>query len=145
RRGVSPTWTSPTRRAYASTLAMDSLTVRYFVAQLAHVPNLHGRIPASREQPPAVGTERHAADKACVTAEGADQPVLCVRTPDLPGAVLTRRGDPPALVVGAEGHGTDVPGVSPEGSQLVAGLHVPDLDGVPFASRHQAPAVGAER
>src|SRR5262245_39348268 len=124
---------------------MDSLTVTYFVAQLAHVPNLHGLIPASREQPPAVGAERHAADQADVAAEGTDQAVLVVAIPDLDSAVLTRRGDPPALAVRAEGHGTDVPGVSAEGLQLLAGLHVPDLDGVPFASRHQAPAVGAER
>src|SRR5262245_13790609 len=66
-----------------------------------------------------------------------------VAIPDLHGAVLARRGDPPA--VGAEGHGTDVPTVPFEGFQLLTGLHVPDLDGVPFASRHQAPAVRAER
>src|SRR5262249_19079521 len=123
---------------------MDSLTVTYFVAQLAHVPNLHGLIPASREQPPAVGAERHAADEAGVAAEGADQSVLVVGIPHPDGAVLTPRSEPPA--VGAEGHGTDVPGVSAEGpAHSPPGLDVPNLDGVLFASRHQAPAVRAER
>src|SRR5262249_20361841 len=122
---------------------MDSLTVTYFVAQLAHVPNLHGLIPASREQPLAVGAEGHAADKAGVTAEAADWRTAGVAVPDFHGAVLAPRGDPPA--VGAEGHGTAVPGVSAKDFQFPAGLHVPDLDGVPFASRHQAPAVRAER
>src|SRR5262249_13052854 len=112
---------------------MDSLTVTYFVAQLAHVPNLHGLIPASRKQPPAVGAERHAADKAGVTAEAADWRTAGVAVPDFHGAVLTPRGDPPA--VGAEGHGVHIPAVSREGLQYLAGLHIPDLDGVPFASR----------
>src|SRR5262245_65769770 len=65
-----------------------------------------------------------------------------VAIPDLHGAVLTRRGDPPA--VGAEGHGTDDPTVPFEGFQLLTGVHVPDLGGVFFASGHQAPAVRAE-
>src|SRR5262249_33798770 len=55
-------WKSPT---------VDSLTVTYFVAQLAHVPNFHGLIPASRDQP-TVGAERHAADEADVAAEVPD-------------------------------------------------------------------------
>src|SRR5262249_61784806 len=122
---------------------MDSLTVVYFVAQLAHVPNFHGLLPASGEQSLAVGAERHAADKSGVTAEAVDWRTAGVAVPDFHGAVLTPRGDPPA--VGAEGHGADVPGVSTESFQLPAGLHVPDLDGVPFASCHQAPAVRAER
>src|SRR5262245_6371373 len=60
---------------------VDSLTVTHFVAQFTHVPNLHGLIPASREQPLAVGAERHAADQADVAAEGADQVVLVVGIP----------------------------------------------------------------
>src|SRR5262249_15503256 len=51
--------------------AMDSLTLRDF-AQRRQVPNLDGKIAASRDQPPVVGAERHAADKAGVTAEGVD-------------------------------------------------------------------------
>src|SRR5687767_3155649 len=121
---------------------MDSLTVTYFVAQLAHVPNLHGLIPAPRDQTGTVD-ERQAADEAGMAAEVPEQ-FSGVAVPHLHGAVLTRRGDPPATGVGAEGHGTDVPTVPFEGFQLPAGLHVPDLDGVPFASRYQAPAVRAE-
>src|SRR5439155_4572459 len=47
--------------------------------------------------------------------------------------------------VGAEGHGTDVPGMSAKGFQFLAGLYVPDLDRVLLTARRQAPAVGAER
>src|SRR5262249_37840438 len=67
-----------------------------------------------------------------------------VAVPDSHGAVLTRRGDPPAIVVGAERQGVHLPVVSPKGIQLLAGLHVPDLDRVPLASRSQPPAVRAE-
>src|SRR5262249_47906166 len=123
---------------------MDSLTVTYVVVQLAQVPNLHGRIPASRDQTGAVD-ERQAADETEMAAE-APEHFSGVAIPDLHRAALARRGDPPAIGVGAEGHGADVPAVSPEGgAQLPAGLHVPDLDGVPFASRHKAAAVRAER
>src|SRR5262249_23580378 len=129
-------------RTVCKTVRTDSLTVTHFVAQWRHVPNLHGPIPASREQALAVGAERHAADEADVAAEVPEQ-LSGVAIPDLHGAVLTPRGDPPA--VGAEGHGVHIPAVSREGLQHLVGLHIPDLDGVPFASRRQAPAVRAER
>ena len=86
--------------------------------------------------------KRQGADEAGMAAEVAEQ-FSGVAVPDLHGAVLTRRGDPPA--VGAEGHGINVPAVPSEGLQLLAGLHVPDLDRVLFASRHQPLAVRAER
>ena len=66
-----------------------------FARQLRHVPDLDRVIAASRDQAPAVGAERHAADEAGVAAEAADQRTG-VAVPDLHGAVLTRRGDPPA-------------------------------------------------
>src|SRR5262249_56411430 len=115
---------------FAKPSYQDSLTVMYFVAQFAHVPNLHGPIPASRDQTGAVD-ERQAADEAGMAAEVPEQ-LSGVAIPDLHGAVFTRRGDPPAPRVGAEGHGTDVPIVPFEGFQRVTGLHVPDLDGVSF-------------
>ena len=91
-----------------------SLPIRHFF-QLRHVPDLDRLIAASRDQAPAVGAERHAADEAGVTAEGADQ-LPGAAVPDLHGAVLTRRGDPPAIVVGAERHGVNVPACVPGGS-----------------------------
>src|SRR3954464_9971494 len=84
-------------------------------AQFRQVPDLDRVIVASRDQAPAVGVgaERHAGDEAGMSAEAAEQvPGLAV--PDLDGAVLARRGDPPP-VTGAESHGTDVPAVPPQG------------------------------
>src|SRR4051794_40222971 len=112
-------------------------------AQLRHIPDLDRVIVAPRDQAPAVGAERHAADEADMAAEGAEQ-ISGFAVPDLHGAVLARRGDPPAGA-GAEGHGADVPAVSPQGSQLVPGLHVQELDRVVLAARRQTPAVRAER
>src|SRR5688500_16816991 len=100
-------------------------------------------IAASRDQEPAVGAERQAADEALVAAETADQ-CAGVAVPDFHGAVLTRRGDPPATVVGAERHGVDVSVVSPEGTKLPALLHVPDLNRILLAPRRQPPAIWAE-
>src|SRR5262249_43242225 len=105
-------------------------------------PDLDRRIAASRDQESAVGAERHAADEAGVAAKVAHQRTG-VAVPDLHGAVLPRRGDPPAIF-GAERHGVDLAIVSPEGSEFLAGLHVPDLDGVLLAPRRQPPAVRAE-
>src|SRR5262249_5485612 len=124
--------------------ARDSLAVTNFAAQLRHVPNLHGLIPASRDQPPAVGAERHAADEACVTAEGVAQ-LSRVAVPDLHVAMLPGRCDPPAIVVGAERQGVDLPPVSLEGGlEFLAGLHVPDLDRVLLTSRREPTTVRAK-
>src|SRR5262245_1844559 len=120
---------------------MDSLTVVYFVAQLAHVPNLHGLIPAPGDQALAVAGERQAADETRVTAETADQR-SGVAVPDAHGAPLAPRGEPPA--VGAEGHRVDVPAVPAEGLRLLAGQHVPDLDRVVLTPRRESPAIRAE-
>src|SRR5262245_54132970 len=112
--------------------------------QSRHVPDHRSLITASRDQPSAVGAERQAADEAGVTAEVANY-LSGATIPDLHCAVLTRRGDPPALVVGAECQGVDLPIVAPEGREkLPAGLHVPDLERVLLAPRRQPPAVGAE-
>src|SRR5262249_28015794 len=46
--------------------------------------------------------------------------------------------------IGAEGHGTDIAGVSTQGFQFPAGLQVPDLDVILFSPRHQAAAIWAE-
>src|SRR5262249_1361747 len=78
-------------------------------------------------------------------------PMAAQRVPRLPGCrvpdsdrgVLAGGGKPAAI--GAEGHGTDVSGVSTKGFPFPAGRHVPDLDGGPFPPRRQAPAVPAER
>src|SRR5262245_59724764 len=64
-------------------------------ARERYVPDLDGRIAASRNQPPAVRAERQAADKAGVTPETADQ-LSGVTVPDFHGAVLAARGDPTA-------------------------------------------------
>src|SRR5205807_801975 len=123
---------------------LDSLTVTHVAVQWRQVPNLHGLIPASREQPPAFGAERQAANEAGVAAEAVEQrPAVAV--PDFHGAVLPRRGDPPALAVRAEGRRPDVPAMSFEGVQLLAGLHVPNLHRVLLTPRSQPSAVGAER
>src|SRR5262245_11071735 len=98
-------------------------------------------IAASRDQQPAIGAERQAADKAGVTAEAADQ-LSGVAVPDFHGAVLTRRGEP--FSVGAERHGVDVSVVSLEGLKRLAVLHVPDLDGVRRTPGRQPSAVQAE-
>src|SRR5262249_48815704 len=55
---------------------------------------------------------------------------------------LTRRGEPAA--VAAERQGVDIPPVSPEGLEFLAGLCVPDLDRVLLTSRRQPPPVRAE-
>src|SRR5262245_695785 len=65
--------------------------------------------------------------------------------PDFHGAILPARGDPPAIVVGAERKGVDLTPVSPEGGlEFLAGLYVPDLEGVLLPPRRQPPAVRAE-
>src|SRR5262249_10155726 len=109
---------------------------------LRHVPNLHGLIPASRDQAQAVGAERHAADQARVTAEGVTQ-LSSVAVPDFHGAILPSRDNPPAIV-GAERPGVDLTLVSPEGMQFLAGLYVLDLDRVLLTSRRQPTAVRTE-
>ena len=76
-----------------------------------------------------------------MATEGADQ-LSGVAVPNFHGAVLTSRGDPPA--VGAECHGVDLPAVSPEDLGFVVGLQVPDLDRVPLTPRRQPLAVRAE-
>ena len=73
-----------------------------------------------------------------MAAEAVDQ-LPAEGVPDFHGAVLSRRGDPPALGVGAEGRGPDVPAVSPEDLHLL-GLQVPDLDRILLAPRR--PGVG---
>src|SRR5262249_7198784 len=62
------------------------------------------------------------------------------------GAVLTRRGDPPASLIGAERQGVDLAVMSPEGVKLARGvvLQVPDLDRILLAPGCQPPAVRAE-
>src|SRR5438876_855420 len=122
---------------------MDSLSVTHFAAQLRHVPNLHGLIAASRDQEPAVGAERQAGDDAHVTAEVADQRAR-VAVPDFHGAVFTPRGDPPAVLVGAESDGIDFSVMSLEGLKLPACLDVPDFDRVLLTSRGQPLAIRAE-
>src|SRR5262249_23554639 len=132
---------------------LPALALR-LILQLRQVPNLDRMIAASRDQAPAVWAERQAADEAGVTPEAADQ-LSGVTVPDFHGAVLPRRGDPPGVapprrgapqaVGGTERHGVDLPVVSPEGLEFLAGLHVPDLDRVFLTPRHQPLAVRAER
>src|SRR5215471_18467956 len=64
-----------------------TLTPRDF-AQGRQVPDLDRMVAASRDQQPAVGAERQAADEAGVAAEAADQ-LSGVTVPDFHGAVLT--------------------------------------------------------
>src|SRR5206468_3929795 len=104
-----------------------SLTVGHLV-QLRQVPDFHRRVPAAGVQTPTVGAERQATDEAGVTVEGEDQ-FSGPAVPDLDLAILTARGDPPA--VGAERHRVDLPAVPPEcHRRLAALLRVPDLDRV---------------
>src|SRR5262245_37770788 len=91
-------------------LASDSLPLGLYF-QFRHVPHLHRLIAASRDQESAVGAERHADDEAGVTAEGADQ-LSGIAVPDFHRAVLPGGGDPPAIVVGTERQGVDLPAVS---------------------------------
>src|SRR5262245_52690642 len=120
---------------------MDSLTLRDF-AQRRQVPDLGGKIAASRDQALAVGAERHAVDEAQVTAESVDQ-LARVAVPDSHGAILPGRGDPP--VIGAESQGVDLTLVAPEGGlDFLAGPYVPDLDRVLLTARRQPLAVRAE-
>src|SRR5688500_6948894 len=76
-------------------------------------------------------------------AEAAEQ-LPAAAVPDLHGAVLPGLSDPPAVVVGAERHGVDLPVVSPESLKLSAVLHVPDLDRILLTPRRQPPAVRAK-
>src|SRR5262249_16470021 len=122
---------------------MNSLPLTNF-AQLRQIPNFHRRVAAAGIQALAIGAERKAADEAGVAGEATDQfPGLAV--PDLHGAVLTPRRNPPALVIGAERQSVDLPLVSAEGLKFLAGVYVPDLDRVLLSSRRQPPAVRAER
>src|SRR5262245_47728213 len=119
-----------------------TLTLRDF-AQGRQVPDLDRMVAASRDQPSAVGAEPQAADDAGVASEAADQ--LSSRTVcDVHGAVLTRRGDPPALLVGAERQGVALAAMPPQGLKFHAVLQVPDLARVPLTPRRQPPAVRAE-
>src|SRR5262249_21407681 len=100
----------------------DSLTLKDF-AQGLQVPNLDRMIAASGDQAPAVGAERHAADLAQVTAEGADQ-LSSVAVPDFHGAILPGRRDPSSIA--AERQGVDLTLVSSKGGlDFFAGLCVP--------------------
>ena len=58
-----------------------------------------------------------------------------VAVPDLHGAVLPRRGDPPASGSGLKATAQTSPLCPSEGLQFLAGLHVPDLDRVLLAAR----------
>src|SRR5262245_58803959 len=114
---------------------MGSPGFGFRVIQLRHVPYLYGLIAASRNQVPAVGAERQAADKAGVTAEVALQ-LSAVAVPDFHGTVFTCCGDPPAIVVGTERHRVDLPAMlSPERQNIVACLDVPNDDGVLLTRR----------
>src|SRR5262245_56203275 len=113
------------------------------VSHGSQIPDFGRSIAASGDQTSAIRAERHAADKAPVTPEAADQ-LSGLAVPDFHGAVLGPGGNPPAIVVGAERHGVDLPAVSPEGMKFAAVLHIPDLDRVFRAPGGQAPAVGAE-
>src|SRR5262249_42569330 len=128
-----------TRKSDSST---SPLTIRR-ILQLRQVPYLHRLIAASRDQAPAVGAERHAADQACVTAEVADERAR-VAGPDFHDAVFTRRGEPPAVLVGAESDGVDFSVMSLEGPKLLACLDVPDFDRVLLTSCGQPLAIRAE-
>src|SRR5262245_35139585 len=100
-------------------------------------------IAASRDQAPAVAGECQAADESGMAAEGAEQ-LTAYAVPDFHGAVLTGRGDPPTLGVGAEGDGADVAVVPPEDQEFLGGLHVTDLERVPLVAHHQPLPVWAE-
>src|SRR5262245_9686567 len=92
------------------------------VDQLRQVPDLHRLVPASRDQAPAIGAERHAADETRVAAEAANQ-LSGVAVPDVHGAVFACRGDPLAILVGAERQGVDLAVVlAPESPKFLAGL-----------------------
>src|SRR5262249_7601998 len=122
-----------------------SLSVRLF-SQFRYVPDLDRSIAASRHQEPPIGAERQAGHEAGVAAEAADQ-LSGVAVPDFHGAVLTRRGDPPASLIGAERQGVDLAVMSPEGLKKLARgvvLQVPDLDRILLAPGCQPQAVRAE-
>src|SRR5262245_7021124 len=123
---------------------MVSLRFTFGFAQFCHVPDLHSLIPAAGVQTLAIGPERHAGDEACVTTERMDQGAS-VTVPDFHSAILTTRGDPPALLIGAERQRVDLATVfSLEGFKLIAGLDVPDDDRVLLTPRGQPPAIRAE-
>src|SRR5262245_49283377 len=131
----------PRRRSMVGDCIMA--TPSSFLVQLRHVPDLDRMIAASRDQEPAVGAERQTADEAGVAAEVADQ-LARVAVPDLNDTVLTRRGDPPAILVGTERQGGAFSLASPEGLEFLPRLRVSDLDRVPLTARRQPPAIRAE-
>src|SRR5688572_14022210 len=90
----------------------DSLPFGHF-CQSCHVPEHDPVIATSRDEVLAIPGECEAGDEAGVSPKRADQPAG-VAVPDLHGAVLPTRGDPPALGVRAECDGVDVAVVPPE-------------------------------
>src|SRR5262249_49104995 len=107
------------------------------------VPDLREPVGAGRNNPPAVGTERHAADFMAVSSEGqgflALVPPERRRIPDADGLILAGRGEAPA--VRAERHAAAPVCVSAQGEHLPAGRRVPDAHRLVFAARSKAPAV----
>src|SRR5262245_29796496 len=78
-----------------------------------------------------------------MAAETADRRAAGVAVPDSHRAPLAPRGDPPAI--GAESDRVDVPAGSFEDLPRLAGLNVPDLDGVFLTPGREALAVRTER
>jgi hypothetical protein len=106
-----------------------------FVAR-SNVPHTHGAIPAARDEPLAVGAERHARDPVFVSAEGT-QFLAAGQVPEANAYVVWRRcviiealisvrsfavGRDEPLVVGTESHGRDGTVVSAKDADARAAL-----------------------
>src|SRR5207253_86721 len=111
----------------------------------AHVPELHGLVPAARGDPPAVRAESHAPDFIVVgKGQGlrprAARQGACI--PDADGPIYTGRGE--ALGVWAEGNTMAREAVAAEVEDLLPSLRVPKLDRFIYAGGGQAPAVATK-
>ena len=84
-----------------------------------HIPNLQRIVPASADDPPAIGAERNAADAVRVSLEREDF-LAAVGVPSLQRVVTASADDPPA--VGAECHAVNLLGVSLEREVLLEAI-----------------------
>src|SRR5262249_4007853 len=89
------------------------------------IPDLYRPVDSPRENPPAVGGERHREHVAVVAAE--DRLIAAVRDlPDPDDPVLAHRRE--SLAVEAQRHPQDEPLVPVKGLGRLAGLRFPELD-----------------
>src|SRR5262249_25856551 len=109
--------------------------------QAFHIPELDRVIAAAGGQLAAVWTESQTAHDPKMPAQSVKW-FKRFRVPQSNGCIFPCAGNPSPGAV--QGHRPDISGMARKSLEVLACARIPNLHRVPFASRHQAPAIGAE-